>query len=409
MPEISEIARIVHFLRLHLKNRRIASVVAEDDPIVYGKVGTSAAAFQTALAGRTVLDARQQGKYFWLVMDKPPHPLMHFGMTGWINMRDVETGYYKPKKEDTKQKKLVLQNGNVPEAIDAPAGSTIKEDEGWPPRFSKFTFKMEGEPRCEIAFVDARRLGRIRLVDVPADKMRQTTPLKENGPDPVIDKDILTEQWLTAKLRSKKSPVKAVLLDQANISGVGNWVGDEVLYNAKIHPEQYSNTLTDQQCKQLHKSLVYVCTTACNVLGDSDKYPEDWLFKHRWSKGKNAVNILPNGEKIVHLTVGGRTSAVVPSVQKKTGPVAGDVDDDVKEEEAETKNEKKSNGGASKGKKTQATANSGSPRKRKSEPADEPKAASAKKTKTKPKAEPDEANDATVGTGRRKSSRLGKA
>jgi formamidopyrimidine-DNA glycosylase len=60
-------------------------------------------------------------------------------------------------------------------------------------------------------------------------------------------------------------------------------------------------------------------------------------MKHRWDKGKKGANVLPNGEKIIHLKVGGRTSAVVPSVQKKTGPVAGDVkeedldsDEDVK-------------------------------------------------------------------------------
>lgn len=82
MPEIGEVARIVHFLRKHLVNRHVASVLTQNDDIVYGKVGTSADAFAKAIKGRTVLDARQQGKYFWLVMDQPPHPLMHFGMSG---------------------------------------------------------------------------------------------------------------------------------------------------------------------------------------------------------------------------------------------------------------------------------------------------------------------------------------
>jgi formamidopyrimidine-DNA glycosylase len=84
MPEIGEVARIVHFLRKHLVSRRITSVKAFEDTIVYGKVGTSAEAFAKALEGKTVLDARQQGKYFWLVMDSPPHPLMHFGMSGML-------------------------------------------------------------------------------------------------------------------------------------------------------------------------------------------------------------------------------------------------------------------------------------------------------------------------------------
>jgi hypothetical protein len=150
--------------------------------------------------------------------------------------------------------------------------------------------------------------------------------LVENGPDPVIDKDLVTEEWLIEKCRAKKVPIKALLLDQGNISGIGNWVGDEIMYNAKIHPEQYSNTLSPEQVKQLHKSIHYVCGTAVELLGDSEKFPETWLFKHRWGKGKkDATSTMPNGEKIVFLTVGGRTSAVVPSIQKKTGPVSASI------------------------------------------------------------------------------------
>lgn len=77
----------------------------------------------------------------------------------------------------------------------------------------------------EAAFADARRFARVRLVNCQAEDIRKTTPLKENGPDPVIDSHILTEEWLTAKMKSKHVPVKALLLDQANISGIGNWVG----------------------------------------------------------------------------------------------------------------------------------------------------------------------------------------
>jgi formamidopyrimidine-DNA glycosylase len=134
---------------------------------------------------------------------------------------------------------------------------------------------------------------------------------------------------------------------------------DEVLYQAKIHPEQYSNTFNDQQIIDLHDALIGVCTLACETLADTSKFPETCkspasvsqsssnfiitgLMKHRWNKGKKDANVLPNGDKIIHLKVGGRTSAVVPNVQKKTGPVAGDVpsqdqpdDDSEADEEAE--------------------------------------------------------------------------
>jgi len=65
-------------------------------------------------------------------------------------------------------------------------------------------------------------------------------------------------------------------------------------------------------------------------------------MKYRWDKGKKDSNVLPNGEKIVHLKVGGRTSAIVPSVQKKTAAVAGDVDSaDVSEAEKTAKGRKR--------------------------------------------------------------------
>ncbi|EXJ86182.1 formamidopyrimidine-DNA glycosylase [Capronia coronata CBS 617.96] len=300
MPEIGEVARTVHYIRKLLVGKTIAKVVATDDNNVYGKAGTSAAEFQKHMTGKKVVDAGQQGKYFWMIMSSPPHPVMHFGMSGWLKFKSEHTYYYRPKEGE--------------------------EDEPWPPKFMKFLLETKpenGEEVIEAAFVDMRRFARIRLVDCPGAEIRNVSPLKENGPDPVVDKDIVTVEWLKEKCRAKRVPIKAMLLDQANISGIGNWVGDEIMYNAKIHPEQYANTLTDEQIAQLHKSIHYVCGTAVELLADSEKFPEDWLFKHRWGKGKkNSSNVLPTGEKIAFLTVGGRTSAVVPSVQKKTGPVA---------------------------------------------------------------------------------------
>ena len=132
-------------------------------------------------------------------MSSPPHPVMHFGMAGWLKIRSEDTAYYKPDNSQSDLK--------------------------WPPKYWKFIFETAEEPKAEVAFVDFRRFARIRLVDCKADELRNTSPLKENGPDPVRDKDTLTEEWLKDKLRSKKIPIKALLLDQANISGIGNWVG----------------------------------------------------------------------------------------------------------------------------------------------------------------------------------------
>ncbi|KAM7224204.1 hypothetical protein V8F06_000677 [Rhypophila decipiens] len=298
MPEIAEIARAVHFLRLHLVGKTIKSAIAVDDANVFGKVGTSGPEFAAAMTGKKVLSAGTQGKYFWLVLDKPPHPVMHFGMTGWMHVKGDQTAYtnyYKSKKPE--------------------------ELEEWPPKYWKFQLKTEEDPVVEVAYTDPRRFGRVRLVDCPGDSIRKHSPLVENGPDPVVDTDIFTEEYLEKKMRSRHVPIKALLLDQAFLSGIGNWVGDEVLYQAKLHPEQYCNDFSDAEIKELYRSIRYVCQLAVDKLGDSDQFPETWLFNHRWGKGKKASK-LPNGEKLAFVTVGGRTSCFAPNVQKKTGKVA---------------------------------------------------------------------------------------
>ena len=211
----------------------------------------------------------------------------------------------------------------------------------WPPKYWKFQLKTE-DPAVEIAYTDPRRFGRVRLVDCPGDSIRKYSPLVENGPDPVVDTDIFTEDFLRKKMKSRHVPVKALLLDQAFISGIGNWVGDEVLYHAKLHPEQYCDDFNDDQVKELYKSIRYVCQLAVDKLGDSDEFPEHWLFNHRWGKGsKGGATALPNGEKLAFLTVGGRTSCYAPNIQKKTGRVAPGIKEEVVESDEEPPKSKK--------------------------------------------------------------------
>ncbi|KAL6865763.1 hypothetical protein ACO1O0_001861 [Amphichorda felina] len=242
---------------------------------------------------------------------------MHFGMTGikatnaergapltellgWVHIKGEKTAYtnyYNKMKESEKDQ--------------------------WPPKFWKLQFTAEGKPEVEVAFTDPRRFGRIRLVDCPGEDIRKHSPLKENGPDPVVDLDIFTETYLKEKMRARHVPIKAFLLDQTMISGIGNWVADETLYQAKLHPEQYCDDFSDAEVAKLFKSIRYVCQTAVDKLGDSDQFPEHWLFNHRWDKGtKGSTSKLPNGEKLAFITVGGRTSCYAPAVQKKTGRVA---------------------------------------------------------------------------------------
>ncbi|KAK3941657.1 hypothetical protein QBC46DRAFT_98701 [Diplogelasinospora grovesii] len=362
MPEIAEIARIVHYLQLHLVGKKIKSATAIEDTNVFGKVGTTGPEVAAALKGKKVLSAGTQGKYFWLELDRPPHPVMHFGMTGWIHIKDERTAYtnYYKKMKDS-------------------------ELDVWPPKYWKFHLQTEDDPVTEIAFVDPRRFGRVRLVDCEGEKIRKHSPLVENGPDPVVDTDIFTKDYLKQKMKSRHVPIKALLLDQAVISGIGNWVGDEVLYHAKLHPEQYCDEFNDEQMKKLHESIRYVCQFAVDKLGDSDEFPDDWLFHHRWGKGsKTASSHLPNGEKLAFLTVGGRTSCYAPSVQKKTGHVVPGVKEEPLESDIEESKPKKGLKSKAKAVKSEPEEDQPSTRKRKAKVEEEEKPRSTKKGKAEP-------------------------
>lgn len=141
-------------------------------------------------------------------------------------------------------------------------------------------------------------------------------PINKLGFDPVLN---LPAADVFNKMVLKRAvPVKALLLDQSFSAGVGNWVADEVLYQSRLHPAQYTNTLNEEELKELYEKLKFVCETAVKAEADETKFPEDWLMKYRWGKGKSkkTKHVLPNGLALQFETVGGRTSAFAPERQK---------------------------------------------------------------------------------------------
>ncbi|WOO80739.1 Formamidopyrimidine-DNA glycosylase [Vanrija pseudolonga] len=209
----------------------------------------------------------------------------------------------------------------------------------WPPKSHASVMKLSppaGSEPQELAFIDVRRLGRLRLVPDP---VLSHPPLSELGFDPVLDHPPLDE--FRELISKKKGTIKGLIMDQAFSAGVGNWVADEVLYQARIHPMCPVNLLTDHDVSELHRLLREIPVKAIEVNADSEQFPEDWLFRWRWDKGKKPKAkkakgesqdaeeedvkpkgieflALPDGSKatISFVTVGGRTSAVVNELQK---------------------------------------------------------------------------------------------
>lgn len=187
-------------------------------------------------------------------------------------------------------------------------------DETFPPRFTKLLVEFEGGLR--LAFADPRRLGRICLRNDPLN----TSPIKDLAPDALLAPPAVAA--FSAALQPVTCAVKALLLDQNRVvSGVGNWIADEVCYQARVHPATNCNTLSEAQLASLHSALVDVVKTAVACCSTTSSFPASYLFHYRWSKGKKGSSSKgpqdAEGAAITFENVGGRTSAVVLSRQFK--------------------------------------------------------------------------------------------
>src|SRR5262245_6185740 len=151
-------------------------------------------------------------------------------------------------------------------------------------------------------------LGRVRLRHDP----RHEPPISQLGFDAY--REIPPPERFCELLRDRGAPLKAVLLDQAFAAGVGNWIADEVLYQARLDPRRRAHTLTREEAVRLRARLRSVVALSVRVQSDSDRYPRSWLFHYRW--GKRAGAMTGRGESIRYTTLGGRTTAWVPAVQR---------------------------------------------------------------------------------------------
>jgi formamidopyrimidine-DNA glycosylase len=265
MPELPEVETYRKQIEKAVKNKTVIDVHVNPDKLIFA--GKSPAVIKKAFNGATVKKCMRKGKYIWFEMSSHPWPVFHLGMTGTYEIADDMP------KTKTKSVKLILE-------------------------FDDGTFMI---------FRDPRRFGRIFLLDDPTHEK----PLANLGPD--ILNELPSSSEMFGLITRRNSPIKAILLDQSVLAGVGNWVADEVLFQAGIDPHRHGSDLSKAEIKKLHDKISSVAKIAVKAGADDEKYPKTWLFHHRWGKKTAKVS---SGLDIEHDTVGGRTTAWVPEIQK---------------------------------------------------------------------------------------------
>ncbi|KAI8869479.1 hypothetical protein GQ42DRAFT_163386 [Ramicandelaber brevisporus] len=320
MPELPEVERARKLLERRALNKRITAVQAAEDSIVFTGTTTSPSDITKLLINRRLVSTGRKGKYFYAVLssdtggdgdgdgdgndaddaDKTVTLLMHFGMTGNIQFFGEDVFKY--------QQGMVSSTGE------------------WPPKYWKLIISFDGTGNgndgdgdgngdndvAVMAFTDPRRLGRILII--PGGDPTNVKPLSALGFDPILSKPTLAV--FSALIKARAMPIKALLLDQSFSAGIGNWLADEILYQAGVHPKQRTDTLLANEICAIHTKMIEICQAAVDVDADSSKFPKEWLFHVRWDKGKVKNPKTHDGERIVFETVGSRTSAIVPARQK---------------------------------------------------------------------------------------------
>jgi formamidopyrimidine-DNA glycosylase len=259
VPEILEVERYRQAADA-LVGRTIATVSAPDAWFL--KRGLEPDEVVAALTGREVTAVRRRGKLLMLDTDGPVLGL-RFGMTG----------------------RLVIDGGMPVAGLEYGPDRT---DPAW--RRFGLTFAGDGS----LAMDDARRLGGVEL-------WPDETAL---GPDALS----ITRRQLASALSGVKAPVKAVLLDQHRIAGIGNLLADEVLWRAGVDPARAADTLAVDDVSRLHRTIRRVLP---QLMARGGSHTGDLQV----ARERGAV-CPRDGTPLERRTIGGRTTYSCPAHQR---------------------------------------------------------------------------------------------
>jgi formamidopyrimidine-DNA glycosylase len=208
VPELPEVESARSVIERAALGRLIVEV---DDSDGYVTRPHNTGEIRAAVIGRRLVAAHRRGKSLWCDTSDGPALGIHLGMSGKIVIADADGGE--------------IDGGDYWE------GRRIAGDYRW----SRFSLTFDDGGR--LMLVDPRRLGRITL-DPPVDRL---------GPDAAT----ITPAAFRAALATGTAPVKARLLDQHAVAGIGNLLADEILWRARIHPAKPVDELEPAEVAKL--------------------------------------------------------------------------------------------------------------------------------------------------------------
>jgi formamidopyrimidine-DNA glycosylase len=169
----------------------------------------------------------------------------------------------------------------------------------------------------QLVFSDPRMFGGVRF------HTGKTPPVWWTRIAPaILSKEFTVEAVAVFLRRRARAPIKAVLLMQERFPGIGNWMADEILWRAAIHPQRPAGSLRPAMVRILHRECRRVCRLALDTIAGKGRHlppnlnahiPKTWLFWHRWEDGGRCPR---TKGLLVRAEVGGRTTCWSPARQR---------------------------------------------------------------------------------------------
>jgi formamidopyrimidine-DNA glycosylase len=250
MPELPEVETIRRGLAAAIVGRRIVGVRVLEARSFPGFDADPALA--DALIGSVISDVGRRGKLLLLFLDNGLCMAIHLRMTGQLVFRDAA------KAASAAGAMVAASAADVTDATGTADGGEQKSGDfgggypsasllhGLPDKTTRAIFELADGSR--LYFNDQRKFGHIKLLD--SDRLEEDEFIGRLGADP-LDEAFTASVLASALPRGSRRSIKAVLLDQSVIAGVGNIYADESLHIARVNPARAVNTLTDSEIEAL--------------------------------------------------------------------------------------------------------------------------------------------------------------
>ena len=273
MPELPEVETIRRTLAEHVTNLKIEEITLIWTSAVCGWEDKT---FEGLVTGRRIKTIERRGKYLLIMLDEDLTLIAHMRMTGRLN-------YFAESQEPEKHTHVV--------------------------------FRLE---HGELHFSDVRKFGRIQVIPTPLCICESS--LRKLGPEPL--EEGFTPEVLKERFGKKKVFLKAALLDQTVLAGMGNIYVDESLFLAGLSPNRRVDTLSEEEILRLHRAIQNVLQAGIDARGTSfrdyrDANGEKGSFEQAlkvYGRGGEPCQVC--GQTLERIRLAGRTTVYCSRCQR---------------------------------------------------------------------------------------------